>query len=432
MRGDGGHPAPASPTASKGKGTERKLRPKDSPARVDQPLQKNQRIDTVDGVGNSISAVLAGDAAEQEQQRGLMAGRAVIEAYTMYATATSGQRRIAEGSDEEGPDAEVVALRRRVSSLEDQIQQSERKALAADAALAAAHEQHMNAVSNFRAALSAMGKKVDQLSARQSSPPPQQPADQPQPVQPNPQREGPDPNVAALTELVKQLAGLMTELLVQQQRKDPPPPLEESLPPPPPKGPQGRSTTGRPSSTWADRAKTGASRKGAKASPPPPPQEKPPIPDLAAHPSLASSFHLTGASSLQGLPQGGETLRAGAEELLRQLGAEVTVKEAYYIGRPRAGKPQRIFLRVRNPMEGQLVRLARCKLAGKGSVILDALTREELAWQRRLRGSYTDALKLGQRPQFQRARLFVTKEVKDGRMEKSEVMPPPGGPAKLG
>jgi hypothetical protein len=131
---------------------------------------------------------------------------------------------------------------------------------------------------------------------------------------------------------------------------------------------------------------------------------------------------------LQGFHLGQQdgTLQAEVQRFLQQqLGLKVTVTDAYYIGRPHAVKPRRIFMRVRNPMEGQLVRHARSKLAGKGSVILDALTREELAWQRRLRGSFNDALKKGQHPQFQRARLYISTQQADGRFEKKEVMPPP-------
>ena len=59
-------------------------------------------------------------------------------------------------------------------------------------------------------------------------------------------------------------------------------------------------------------------------------------------------------------------------------------------------------MRVRNPMEGQLVRRSRCKLAGKGAVILDSLTREERAWQGRLRGAFKEAKEQGE--SHQRAR----------------------------
>ena len=422
---------------------------KDSPIKVDN---KEQHLDR-DGTGNSISAVLSSDAAEQQRLSAIVAERgSAVDILKLFAIASGSSGFLTAGSaggDEaqsssspplEAYVAQLTALEKqetnsteqRVISLENEV----RVLMDENAALKRQFEQQQVQITLGAGRLASMEKS-------RSAPPPPQPSSE-QHSKPGPEpsvspQEGSTQNTALLMEAIGKLMGIVQKLVTtmeqqqqHQQQQRQPQQQETPLPPPPTQGPRGRSKSKGPSTTWAGRAGATAGRKPKGATPPPAPapQEKPPIPDLAASPTLTSSFILSGAASLQGIPQ--DTLPTKVQQLVRQqLGVEVKVMDAWPIGRQRPDKPQLISFRVRNPAEGQLVRHSRCKLAGVGVVILDALTRAELSWHRRLRGSFKDAQKLSQNPQFQRARLFITKQL-DGRVERCEVFPPPQEATRLG
>jgi hypothetical protein len=75
-----------------------------------------------------------------------------------------------------------------------------------------------------------------------------------------------------------------------------------------------------------------------------------------------------------------------------------------------------------SPADGDIFRRNRCKLKGQEGIVADALTKEEISYQKLLKPIYEKSKAKGSL-QFQRCRLFekVTKE--DGSMRKREITP---------
>jgi hypothetical protein len=140
------------------------------------------------------------------------------------------------------------------------------------------------------------------------------------------------------------------------------------------------------------------------------------------------TFVLAGVQSLQCAKDNVnlETLRKGTETWLAGLvGEPIHVRSARFLGLKSNGTtPRKILLIVDSPDEAQLIRQKRCLLRGKSECVLDGLTSSELAYQRRLRGAFTDAQKRGLSPQFQRARLFIKRIMEDGTVKKMEITEP--------
>lgn len=184
-----------------------------------------------------------------------------------------------------------------------------------------------------------------------------------------------------------------------------------------------------PTSSYAAAVRQGLGKKGKGAAPcPPPTQSKPPSPDPVSSPFAQQTFVLAGVQSLQRATDNVnlETLRKGAETWLTGIAGEpIHVRSSRFLGFRRGSTaPRKILLIVDSPEEAQLIRLRRCSLKGKSECILDGLTSSELAYQRRLRGAFKDAQKKGLSPQFQRARLFISVVMEDGTVKKKEITEP--------
>lgn len=107
-----------------------------------------------------------------------------------------------------------------------------------------------------------------------------------------------------------------------------------------------------------------------------------------------------------------------------KMGVQVSVQDAYPLGRPDSTRLRRIFVRVATMAQADDIVRNRCKLKGNKCVFLDALNPSELAAQRRLRKSFDAARKFGLHAQFNRARLFVTETLEDGTKVKTEITGP--------
>lgn len=178
----------------------------------------------------------------------------------------------------------------------------------------------------------------------------------------------------------------------------------------------------------ARRAAAGNTTKGTNLQAPVT-QYKPPTPDFVAYPHLAYSFVVSGRSSLQGFSDPQE-LRGRAQAFFQEsLGIEVPVTTAYYMGRRAAigrhgsqGGPRRVYVQLTSPADGDIVRRNRCKLKGQEGIVADALTKEEISYQKLLKPIYEKSKAKGSL-QFQRCRLFEKVMKEDGSMRKREITP---------
>lgn len=308
-------------------------------------------------------------------------------------------------------------------------QPAEPTAIREEAAAAASIDQRTLSLEKMVTQLTAL---VEEMRERLTTAPPLQHGVNPQPMttEPSPQRAqasqdppppppmqqqqdlvAPPPWVAAVT---KQLGRLEKKVekgnATAKKQAGRSPPVTKSG------GPPGSRAAG---------AAAGKKTKGANDQAPAA-QMKPPSPDLAASPHLGYSFVLSGFSSLQGVEDPQELRDVALAAFRTHLGIDVSIANAFYLGRrapTRSSQPQRVFVQLGSPSEGDLVRHNRCKLKSSLNVVADALTKEELVYRRLLVASFEKLKAQGSSVQFQRCRLFEKVTGEDGSVRKREITP---------
>ena len=117
---------------------------------------------------------------------------------------------------------------------------------------------------------------------------------------------------------------------------------------------------------------------------------------------------------------------------LLQLPAEppVHILDVHPVGRPlrptdSPTKRVRLVFRVGSLAEADTLVRNRYRLKGTEVAIFDHLSPDELAAHRHLWATFIAARRRGLMAQFQRARLWVTKTLKDGSTVRREILPPP-------